>query len=39
MESDVQIVLSPELYMLQLKASQDELARKDRHIRLIRSRP
>ena len=35
MESDVQIVLSPELYMLQLKALQDELARKDRHIQRL----
>ena len=35
MDSDVQIVLSPELYMLQLKALQDELARKDRHIQRL----
>ena len=35
MESDVQIVLSPELYMMQLKALQDELARKDRQIQRL----
>lgn len=35
MESDVQIVLSPELYMLQFKALQDELARKDRQIQRL----
>lgn len=35
MESDVQIVLSPELYMMQLKALQDELARKDRQIKRL----
>lgn len=35
MESDVQIVLSSELYMMQLKALQDELTRKDRQIQRL----
>lgn len=35
MESNVQIVLSPELYMLRLKALQDELAQKDRQIQRL----
>lgn len=35
MENDVQIVLSPELYMLQFKALQDELAGRDRQIQRL----
>lgn len=35
MERDVQIMLSPELYMMQLKALQDELARKNRQIQCL----
>lgn len=35
MGDDVQIVLSPELYMLQFKALQDELAIKDRQIQRL----
>ena len=35
MESNVQIALSYELYMLQLKALQDELAKKDEQIQRL----
>ena len=35
MESDVQIILSPELYMLQLRALEDEITKKDRQIQRL----
>lgn len=35
MDSNVQIVVSPELYMMQLKTLQDELGRKDRQIQRL----
>lgn len=35
MEKDVQIVLSPELYMMQVKALKDEIVRKDRQIQRL----
>lgn len=35
MNTDMQIVLSPELYRIQLKAMQDELAKKDRQIQRL----
>ena len=35
MDSNVQIVLTPELYMLQLRAMQDELEKKDREIQRL----
>lgn len=35
MENDVQVVLSPEIYMMQVKVLQDEIIRKDRQIQRL----